>query len=368
MNSVQQIDVATLRAWLESGKKVNIVDIRPGDERNEWFIPGSTHIDAYEKLKQNDSNALRNVDFDKNVPVVTVCAGGKTSVIAANRLQEQGYEVYSLKDGMKGWSLAWNQALLQFEDYQIIQVRRTGKGCLSYIIGSNNNAIIVDTSLPVDIYEGILHQQGWQLQSVMETHIHADHLSRSKQIADRFGVPLFLPIPNRVEFGYETLEEGDTIKLDEISIAVLATPGHTVESVCFLINGEVLLSGDTIFTNAVGRPDLKSTEEEAKKRAVLLYDSLQKLMELNEAVIVLPAHTNAPVDFDHRPITSTLAKIRNDVAVINLPRVEFVKQILSNLPDPPLNYLAIVERNISGDISDVNPIEIEAGANRCAIS
>ena len=83
IETIQTIDTATLRDWLETGKPVNILDIRPIQERTEWFIPGSIYFNAYDKLKANNPNALQGLHLDKTVPVVTICAGGKTSVIAA---------------------------------------------------------------------------------------------------------------------------------------------------------------------------------------------------------------------------------------------------------------------------------------------
>jgi glyoxylase-like metal-dependent hydrolase (beta-lactamase superfamily II)/rhodanese-related sulfurtransferase len=365
MKNVKQIDASTLRDWLESHKDISILDVRPIDERKEWYIPGSFHIDAYGKLKQHNPEALEGIHLDKNAPVITVCGAGKTSIMAAEILRKQGYEAYSLKGGMKGWSLAWNKAILTFKNYEIVQLRRTGKGCLSYIINSANQAIIIDASLPKDVYEEMLNGN---LQAVMETHIHADHLSRSKQLADDLNVPLLLPVPNKVLFSYTKIEDGQTINLGEISIKVIATPGHTIESVCFLVNDEVLLSGDTIFTNAVGRPDLKANEEEAKKRSELLFDSLQMLMGLNGDIIVLPGHTNTPIDFDKQPISAPINEIRRNVPLLRLSKSDFTKSILDKLPPDPPNYLAIVERNLSGNISDVNPFDLEAGANRCAVS
>ena len=362
------VNTNTLSHWLESGKQVAVLDIRPKDQREEWKIPGSIYIDAYKRLNDGDASVLDEVSIPRNVPVVTVCAAGRTSRIAAGELRKKGIEAYSLENGMKGWSLAWNKAMLNFQGYQIVQLRRTGKGCLSYIISSEDEAIIVDASLPLEVYENTCKENNWQLKAVMETHIHADHLSRSKQVADKFGVPLLLPVPNKVQFDFKKLTDGEMIELGKTQIKVVATPGHTVESVCFLINDEVLLSGDTIFTNAIGRPDLKANEEETKKRAKLLYDSLQQLLQLNEEIIVLPAHTSSPVDFDGKPVSATLSEIKKNVSILNSDKEAFVKNILDKLPPPPSNYLTIVETNLSGNISGINPIDLEAGANRCAVS
>jgi len=366
--TIPTIDSDSLRDWLEAGHRVNILDVRSLNERSEWFIPGSIHFETYNKLKENDSTALDGIVLDKEIPVITVCAGGKMSRVAAGILQHKGYNAYSLESGMKSWSLAWNTATLNFQRFQIVQIRRTGKGCLSYIVVSENDAILIDASLPTEVYHNILKQHNWQVKAVMETHIHADHLSRSKQLADQLKVSLLLPIPNKASFPYKKLEDGQTIKLGAIEIKVMSTPGHTLESVCFIVNDDILISGDTLFTNAVGRPDLQANEEEAKKRAGLLYDSLEKLMHLDDRTVVLPAHTNSPVDFDGNPISATLSEIKQNVTMLNVSKDDFAKRVLDKLPPPPANHLAIVERNLSGNISDLNPIELEAGANRCAAS
>ncbi len=141
MSTNATVDSNTLRQWLETGKLVSILDIRPIQERTEWYISQSIHFDAYEKLKRNHTDPLQGLYLDKTIPVVTVCPAGKTSMMAADLLTKQGYEAYSLFNGMKGWSIAWNKATLFFSTYEINQLRRTGKGCLSYIISSNNKAI-----------------------------------------------------------------------------------------------------------------------------------------------------------------------------------------------------------------------------------
>jgi glyoxylase-like metal-dependent hydrolase (beta-lactamase superfamily II) len=202
----------------------------------------------------------------------------------------------------------------------------------------------------------------------METHIHADHLSRSKQLAEETNARLFLPAPNKVSFTYHELRENSQITIGKVMIDVISTPGHTMESVCFLINNQVLLTGDTLFTNSVGRPDLKADIDEAGKKAGLLYESLQLLMKLNDDIIILPAHNNKPVDFDNKPVMATIGETRKNVAMLKLRKSEFVETILSKLPPAPANFLTIAEKNLKGDFHDINPIDLEAGANRCAVS
>lgn len=368
MERVQFIDTNTLRAWLETGKDVSVLDIRPIQERTEWYIPGSIYFNAYDKLKASNPEALQGLHLDKKVPVVAICAGGKISMIAADLLQKQGFEAYSLEGGMKGWSLSWNTAKISFNDFSVIQFRRTGKGCLSYMIVSNKEAIVVDTSLPIEAYQEILQKEGLTLKHVIETHIHADHLSRSKQLAESSNATLHLPFPNKVNFHFEPITGATVFQVGNISIKAIPTPGHTVESTSYLIDDKVLLTGDTLFINGVGRPDLKANNDEAIQKSKMLYQSLQKLLTMEENTIVLPAHTNQPVDFDNAPIQTTIGNIKKTVPMLQLSEADFISTIQQRIPPTPANYLSIVEKNIKGDFSDINPVDLEAGANRCAVS
>ena len=136
----------------------------------------------------------------------------------------------------------------------------------------------------------------------------------------------------------------------------------------FYIDNKILITGDTIFTNGVGRPDLKSNVEESKEKARLLYQSLHKLLSLPDNVIILPAHTSKPIEFDNTLIQTTIGKAKREIAMLKYNEEEFISSLLQKIPPTPPNFLAIVEKNISGSYQDINPVDLEAGANRCAIS
>jgi rhodanese-related sulfurtransferase len=201
---MQTINVDTLRTWLDTGRPVAVLDVRTVADRAEWAIPGSIHVDAYAALKTNDPHALDAVDLPGDMPVVTVCGAGKISLVAAEQLRGRGLEVYSLAGGMQAWSLAWNTAelLLPNSAAHVVQVRRTGKGCLSYLIGADGEAAVIDAALETAIYQQLAEQHGWRITAVLDTHIHADHLSRSRALAEQIGATLYLPDQQRASFAH----------------------------------------------------------------------------------------------------------------------------------------------------------------------
>src|SRR2546421_1674012 len=293
---MKTISVETLRIWLEEGRPITILDVRPTTEWAEWAIPGSIHVDAYDALIARNPAALADVDVPSEGLVVTVCAAGKTSLIAAEQLAARGREAFSLDGGMKAWSLAWNIAEVPVagDTVHVFQVRRTGKGCLSYLIGAKDEALVIDASLDPQVYLDLASREGWQITHIFDTHIHADHLSRSRQLAERSGALLLLPDQQRVSFPFTAVRDGDTLAMSTLQLAALHTPGHTMESTCYLLNKHLLFTGDTLFPTGIGRPDLEVDEHQARTRASTLYHSLHKLLALPSDTLVLPGHTSEP--------------------------------------------------------------------------
>jgi glyoxylase-like metal-dependent hydrolase (beta-lactamase superfamily II)/rhodanese-related sulfurtransferase len=366
---MQNIDVNTLQSWLDIGRPVAILDVRTAADRAEWAIPGSIHVDAYAALKANDPHALDAVDLPGDRPVVTVCGAGKISLVAAEQLRARGFEALSLSGGMRAWSLAWNIAELRVPNSaaRVVQVRRTGKGCLSYLIGADGQAAVIDAALEPAVYQQLAQQHGWRITTVLDTHIHADHLSRSRALAEQAGATLYLPQQERVSFAYTPIGDNDAIAIGSARLRALRTPGHTAESTSYLLDDQALFTGDTLFLGAVGRPDLHADPQAARTRAHALYASLQRVLALPRETLVLPGHTSAPSPFDGEPLASTLAQVYVQTGLLQVTEEAFVNALLARIPATPPNHTRITELNEAGAWVD-EPIALEAGANRCAIA
>jgi glyoxylase-like metal-dependent hydrolase (beta-lactamase superfamily II) len=355
---------------LEAHDPVTILDIRKAEDRAEWVIPGSLHIDAYEALKAGAPDALADAAIPTDTPVVTVCGAGKVSLVAMEQLTQRGYDARSLVGGMKAWSLAWNSAEVPVPGASatVVQVRRTGKGCLSYLIGNDDEAAVIDAVLPSTVYQELAAEHGWTITRVLDTHVHADHLSRSRLLAEATGATLSLPEQDRVTFPFTPVREGDTIGVGFSRIVALRTPGHTLESTCYQLDEKALFTGDTLFLSGVGRPDLEASAVQTRERAGLLYASLQRLTALPPETLILPGHTNEPVSFDERPIAATLAEVISQTTMLELSEDAFLDAILARIPPTPPNHAQIVALNEAGTLPDGDPTDLEAGANRCGVS
>jgi glyoxylase-like metal-dependent hydrolase (beta-lactamase superfamily II)/rhodanese-related sulfurtransferase len=363
------IEANTLRDWLEAHEPVVVLDVRGDEDRAQWAIPGSLHINAYEALKAGQPGALASAILPRDQPVITVCNAGRVSQTAAAILAGRGFDARSLAGGMKAWSLAWNTADIPLVDstVRVIQVRRTGKGCLSYLVGSDAELAVIDPSLPTDVYVALGKRGGWTIRHVLETHIHADHLSRARELATQTGAALHLPVQQRAKFPFTAVMEGDRIKIGNAMLAAIHTPGHTGESTSFVLNDAAVFTGDTLFTNGVGRPDLHANAEATRDRARALFHSLLRLRKLPSTMLVLPAHASEPIAFDGQPIAASLREVARWLSTWLASESGFVERVTSALPPTPPSFVRIVELNESAEILPGDPTDLEAGANRCAV-
>ena len=364
--TADRISVGKLQELLAAGKPVTVIDVRsPSDV--DWDIPGSIHVDAYGDLQSGRLGLLADLNLPPG-PVVTVCGVGRTAATAADLLRANGVHAMTLEGGMRAWSLAWNVAESTVSGFKVVQVRRTGKGCLSYIVESGSEAVVIDASVSPDVYVHLLGERGWRLVGVIDTHVHADHVSRSRLLAQEQSVELWLPAQRRTQYPFRPLTDGDRLPFGSAELVALATPGHTAESTTYLLDDAAAFTGDTLFLAGVGRPDLEGgTREESASRAGLLYQSIRRLLELPGGALILPGHISEPIPFDGRLLASTVRTIRDTVALAKLDQAAFVEAVLARVPPNPPNHSRIVELNERGEVPE-DPSELEAGANRCAVA
>jgi glyoxylase-like metal-dependent hydrolase (beta-lactamase superfamily II) len=225
---------------------------------------------------------------------------------------------------------------------------------------------VIDPSVTSDVYLEIAHHHRWSIRHVIDTHVHADHLSRARELARQAGAALRLPSQNRVRFAFTPIADGESIRLGKATLRAFSTPGHTTESTSYILNEAAVFTGDTLFTNGVGRPDLHADPDAARQRARALFASLNRLRQLRPEVIVLPAHASEPIAFDGRAVAARLGDVALWLTGWLTSEPTFVERVTSALPPTPPNFVRIVELNEAGEMP-ADPTELEAGANRCAV-
>ncbi len=233
------------------------------------------------------------------------------------------------------------------------QLLHEEKACASYVVGCPTQGVcaVVDPQGDPRKYVDQVEDNGMALKYVIETHVHADHVSCARDLARLAGAILYYGPEAAVEYEHETLRDGDELPLGNRNLKFFHTPGHTPEHICVFGDEWYLLTGDTLFVHDAGRVDLALQEvsnEEVTRRARSLYDSLQKLLALPDYVEVWPGHYSGSVcgRFLEGKPASTIGFERRFNPVLQMSADEFVEFQLGNLPPLPDDFLAIKRRNI----------------------
>ena len=234
-------------------------------------------------------------------------------------------------------------------------------GCLahaSYLLGSESEGIVVDPQRDVEIYLEAAQKQGLAIRHIFETHLHADFVSGHRELAARTGATIYLSRAAGATFPHVAVDDGYKLRVGKLDLEVLATPGHTPESISLLVTDDenaqkpwAVLTGDTLFIGDVGRPDLSPTHTPVQL-AGMLHDSLnQKLMTLPDGVLVYPAHGAGSLCGRNMRAErfSTIGTERlTNYALQIKDRDEFVRQMTSNLPARPDYFLEDAAINRAG--------------------
>jgi glyoxylase-like metal-dependent hydrolase (beta-lactamase superfamily II)/rhodanese-related sulfurtransferase len=383
-----EIEPSDLKNKMDSGENLYILDVRTPEEYKSWKISYDKHVEPslvpLDKLSSDEQ--IRNIPRDREV--ITVCSHGMRSKMAAEYLSQLGYNAKSIRGGMVAWNKINDLALIPSKadlNLKIWQIRRISKGCMTYLISYLNNAVVIDPpcSSAASIYE-IAKKSNLRIKALIETHRHADHLSASMTLAKETGAILYLSpleeyeteqtITNGLNINF--LNDGQRIEISNgLTLDVIHTPGHTVGSMSFQLDalsdgnerGEretFLFSGDTLFVDGIGRPDLHDKVDEFSRTLFLTY---KKLASLPDSAIVLPSHYSKSMKHED-PIFKTIGEIKAYLKAFRMDEDEFINYVASSIPPQPMNYKRILRLN--KDLLLCNNLhldDLEAGPNSCGI-
>lgn len=352
-----------------------ILDVRNEDAFVDWKIEGANvaHLNVpYFDLLDGVEEILDQLPMDQEI--VVVCAKEGSSIFVAEMLSEAGRNVSYLQGGMKAWSEHLEP--VKVGDLKnggaIYQFVRIGKGCLSYMIISGDEAVVVDATRMTDVFLNFAKEQGVVIKHALDTHLHADHISGGRKIAEAVNGLYWLPPKDagEVTFAYEPLEDGQKIQVGSstIELQALYSPGHTIGSTSFIVDEAYLLSGDILFVDSIGRPDLAGLAEDwvADLRETLY----ERYRELAEELIVLPAHFMIIDELNKDgSVSAKLGVLFEQNHGLNIDdEDEFRQLVTGNLPPQPNAYQEIRLTNMGKITPDEEAQrEMEIGPNRCAV-
>ena len=364
-STATSITATDLAERLAHGAHLTVLDVR---DDAAWGIeaPGATfrHMPATAILAdpQRAADGLAG-------PVAVVCNRGITAQGVTQALRAEGVDALLVEGGMRGWigALQSRPVDLGIEGLSVLQVQRPGRGCLSYVIASGTEALVVDPAPDAGFYLALAADLGATITDVVDTHLHADHLSGARALAERTGAALRLPAPaleRGVAYAVTPLHDGDTIAVGDITVRALALPGHTTDMTGLLIADRALLSGDSLFADGIARPDLQQGDPEgARAMGRMLHATLhERVLTLGDDVVLLPGHTHPGVRAT--AIAPSLSTVRAAVPELQIADpAQFAEALLAEMPPRPANYETVIAVNAGNHPFDP---ELETGGNSCS--
>ena len=226
-------------------------------------------------------------------------------------------------------------------------IKQLYTNCLSeaaYYIESEGEAAIIDPLRDIDEYLLLAKERNATIKYIFETHFHADFVSGHLDLSKATGAPIVFGPNTETKFDVHVAADGEVFKIGNISLDVLHTPGHTVESTCYLLRDEnkkahAIFTGDTLFVGDVGRPDLSSGNLSSKELAGMLFDSLQnKIMPLADEVIMYPAHgpgSSCGKNLGPETYSTIGVQKKTNYALQPTTKADFIKAVTEGMPEAP---------------------------------
>jgi len=365
--------------WVtRAGEEFLLLDVRVNEQFDRFKVEGPFLSDManvpYVEFVEHEEESVAKVPAAEKVRIV--CAKEGSARYVGEILVNHGFkDVRYLEGGIKTWGNMLAPKLVASDDgYKLFQFIRPGKASCSYGLISNDEMVLFDPSRNVAFYQSFAEKNTATITRTFETHLQADYISGSKQIAADSGAYI-LGHENDFKdaaFKYQKIVDDQVYAFSKggPEIKALHMPGHTPGSTSYLIDNKYLISGDTVFILSIGRPDLGGKAEEWSK---LLYHTLKtKIAKLGDDLVILPGHYMDWSEADPSQIFSdTLGNIKNknsDIYSIST-ETEFIGFIKDNMRLQPEVYAEIRKVNAGLLEVDAEKQEImDLGKNECAAS
>ncbi|PSP15247.1 MBL fold metallo-hydrolase [Halobacteriales archaeon QH_10_67_13] len=370
---VPEIAPAELKRRLDDGEGLTLLDTRPAADVEAWQIihPTLTTVNVpFSAFVGSDGAPVQTVPdrVPAAEPLVVSCAKGISSRYVAEFLAGKGRDVLVLERGMEGWA-GLNEARELTPN--VVQFHRPSSGCLAYLLVDGDEAAVVDPLRTfAEEYETAARDRGARLRYAIDTHVHADHVSGVREVAAATDAEPIYPIgaaDRGLAFKATLVADGDRLPLGERTIEALGLPGHTTEMTGYRFD-DVLLTGDSVFLDAVARPDLEDPSR-AEAAADRLWETIQRLTDLGENPIVAPGHAGPTTEpTEDGTYGLRLETLRAQLEAFAEPRAAFVERITTGLPPRPQNDERIIAVNLGrASVDPEEAFELELGPNNCAV-
>ncbi len=377
---VPEVSSAELATALEAGDPLQLVDVRAPTRVKAGHIElgpdAMFHNIVGSHLIKHTS--ISRTGIDPEIPVAVICGVGNDSRVIAHHLKGLGCDARSLTGGMSAWMRLTVPRELDPPPSldRAIQFDRLGKGALGYLLISDGKAVIIDPPRDASAYVKLLHESDARLVAVADTHVHADYISGAADLAQSNGVPYYLHpadavypydgTPGRIEF--EALASGKTIEFGRSCLHAVHTPGHTEGSCTYIIDGSFAFTGDFLFIESVGRPDLAGKTEEWTLRLWESIDSARR--SWSPDTLVHPGHYATDAERrDDRTLGERFGILLQENEPLTIQgRDGFVDWVNRRSGSFPEAYRTIKAVNIGlVRVSEAQAEELEVGKNECAL-
>lgn len=375
---VESVSGSRFRQLLAEDPSRPVIDTRPAADFASWHIPTAVNIPSPpdEPLDVEAVEAAIPADTDL---VLTVCGWGISSFAFAQALEDHGAPpVTVLEDGMVAWSRVYDTAEVDVDaPATVYQFQRLAKGCLGYLVACDETgeAVAIDVPIHTEVVSDRITDADLELTAVIDTHVHADHLSGGHRLAERYDVPYRIGVragDRGLEREHEPIGDGESLAVGALELSALATPGHTSDMLTLVLGDDAaVFTADTLFVDGVGRTELEADEDvEARTRS--LYRSITDTILARSAdALVLPGHVD-PDDIDlgvvDTPVAAPLGTVVDRVSVLDGGADAFVERVAGRGGDRPPNYRAIILVNLGASPLPGEGVrsQLELGPNRCA--